>query len=599
MSSPFVSHRPTVPAGFWGRDTLVEEILELVGSGQSCAIVGDRGLGKSSLLGYLADPETLLQHDLDPDGCLPLPLDFIQLHDIEPKDLWAEILSNLGHKVDSPTFADVRRVLQEMEGRRIVFLCDEMQLAVENPRLDGAVFGALRSLVANGCVFVIASRMSLLELEQYRDEETRQKVLTSPFFNLFIELRLPLLERREIGEMIAGILDETEIRFVADDVRFIERVAGYHPYLIQLTATALYDAYTGRITLGDIRRENLSDDDRESLVARVARDAEKLFRNQWRHCTDAERAALLALADGGPYPADDMIERLLHRGLLVEFDGEACIASRLFGDWLPRQADQADAPATIGRYEIIEELGYGERVRIYRAWDGRLRSMVILKVLRREIRANEANREAWLEKANRFASLDHPLITVIHEVNDTDVFLVEELVAGYSLRDSLEIIQDYGTGELLQLAEEIAAALAVLHDREIVHGSLRLETVLLGRIPQPGQALPPVKISGFGGLRHETWKQGPEVSSMILLISKAPELLAGGTPNPATDIYAAGAVLYECRHGVRPPLGGLGQSTAAHPFDALIERCLARDTGYRFANGRELLEALRPLTHSP
>ncbi len=159
----------------------------MIYGGQSCALVGERRIGKSSLLVCLADPRSHQPWLEENEILMPISLDFLGFREIGAGDLWYEICDALAEAggvrpPGEPSFTGVRRLLRGLtrEGARIVLLCDEFELAVENPHLDEGFFGALRSLAASaGVAFVTASRLSLLELDQYRDEKVRRKVLGS------------------------------------------------------------------------------------------------------------------------------------------------------------------------------------------------------------------------------------------------------------------------------------------------------------------------------------------------------------------------------------------------------------------------------------
>jgi len=175
MRNPFY-HRQgiTDPQCFFGRGALVRSLFEMIDSGQSCAVVGERRIGKSSLLAYLADPSVQATHGLDPVHTLTAVLDFMALHTYSPGELWLEILESLELGTEDTkarsileratrrseiSFSGFRRAMRKLKrgGFRIVLLCDEFELAVQNPQFDGQFFGALRSLAGGeGMVFITA-----------------------------------------------------------------------------------------------------------------------------------------------------------------------------------------------------------------------------------------------------------------------------------------------------------------------------------------------------------------------------------------------------------------------------------------------------------
>ena len=673
VRNPFF-HRQAIadPTCFYGRGRLVRSLLEMVASSQSCALVGERRLGKSSLLGYLAEPRVLQAHGLDPRRTLVALFDFLAFQSYSPAELWLEILEMLEiaaedeearrilettARQDEVTFAVFRRALRTLKRRgfRVVLLCDEFELAVQNPKFDLSFFGALRSLAGSeGVVFVTASRLSLLELEQYRGEEVRQKVLGSPFFNIFAEFSVGPFEDFEVAELLAGSLDASTIRFDLEGVRFLDSVAGRHPYFLQLAAYHLYAALesagAARSTGGDELLARVRD--------RVDREAAKIFRNQWQHSRAAERRALAALAVAEHRSGDvevppkgaagaldvRVLERLERRGLVRLLEPAAPESRRrvrlfcgLLAEWIqanvtatlelataeggsgtsdaappqrPESRSGAAASAPAGeRYTVLEEIGRGGAGTVFKAWDGRLERVVALKVLDDHIRASPGTLRRLLHEARTCAGLHHPHIVVIHDIDVERGVLVQEFLAGGSLRDLLEVSPVLSRADVLSLAEQLADALAAAHRAGVIHRDLKPENVLLSHRPPARTAaaempiLPNVKLADFGtALRLADLSQVPERRSIAgTLAYMAPEQIAGEAAGPAADFFTLGVVLFEARYGERPPPVTEGDVTAPRAdgdggapsgLDGVIARCLEPSPKERFQVADELLAAL-------
>ena len=339
--NPFF-HRQAVtePEHFYGRGELLRQITEMIRGGQSCALVGERRIGKSSLLACLADPRGRDPWLEAEERLIPISIDFLGFRDAAAGDLWIEILDALAEAggerpAGEAGFASVRRALRALSrNSRVVLLCDEFELAVENPRLDESFFGALRSLTGSaGVAFVTASRISLLELDQYRDEAVRRKVLGSPFFNIFAEFPVGPFEGIEVAELLEGSLCGRPVRFNTEDARFLDSVAGRHPYFLQVAAYHLYEslAHSPSHDRGRVHAE---------VTERLSRDAAKVFRNFWQHSKPDERRALCLLADSDPGQAarpalDPAFEQLRQRGLVrTDKGGEVRLFSVIFAAWL-------------------------------------------------------------------------------------------------------------------------------------------------------------------------------------------------------------------------------------------------------------------------
>ena len=693
MRNPFY-HRQgiTDPCCFYGRGALVRSLFEMIDSGQSCAVVGERRIGKSSLLSYLASARAQASHKLEPERTLCAMLDFLALHTCSPPELWLEILEALELETDDPqarqileraarrpkpTFGTFRRVMRKLKRRgfRVVLLCDEFELAVHNPQFDAAFFGALRSLAGGeGVVFVTASRSSLLELGQYREEAVRQKVLGSPFFNIFAEFTVGPFADHEMAEMLAGSLDATPTRLNRDEVAFLDRIAGRHPYFLQLAAYHLFEELqraglgrpasgsSGTLSVAEIgARERKC---RAEVREQVRRESAKIFRNQWQHSSGDEKRALAYLAakeakgTGGrgpvgqaprPGPLDGRtMARLERRGLVTEVRRRSRrsrsyrdttrgsrrfrLFSELLGEWIAAQVTlpAAEPSAERGRsaarlpdltvaaaeaavperYDILEEIGRGGAGTVFKAWDQRLERLVAIKVLDRQIRESPERLKPLLLEARVCAALHHPHIVTVYDIDTECGFLVQEFLAGGSLRDLLEMMPVLPLADVLSLAEHLGAALGAAHRAGVVHRDLKPENVLLTARPAlrgstgVGPMLPAVKLADFGtALRFGDLDRVAQRRSVAgTLAYVAPEQLAGEEIGPPADFYALGVVLHEARHGVRPPkageqpaivVEGVWKNETAARLDEIVSRCLAENPKERFPTAGEFLAAVR------
>jgi len=638
MRNPFYHRRAITEAeNFYGRGLLVRNLLEMVASGQSCALVGERRIGKSSLLHYLADPRVREAHGVG-ERLVAGYLDFLAFHTASPEELWSEIvealLGSAGQEEviaeleplseKSPlAFVDLRRALRRLgrAGWRVVLFCDEFEFAVENPNFDVGLFGALRSLAGTGgMVFVTASRLGLFELEQYRGEEARRKILGSPFFNIFAEFVVGPFEDHEVAELIASSLEKTAVRFDADDVAFLGRVAGRHPYFLQLASYHLYAALergglSGTTAPGGPpgealrRRAECRAEAREEL----RREAAKIFRNQWQQSDETEEAALIALAKGEKVDDSVVLARLARRGLLTRrgklrsLDDSAVssvaaggyrLFSDLLGEWIRSQAEgpvrgrrgserSAEIPE---RYEVLEELGRSSAGSVYKVWDRRLHRVVALKTLSRAFRGSPEQLEQLLAEARTCAGLSHPHIVMVHDVDVERGFVIEEFVAGGSLRDLLDRQPVLPPRQVAALAVQLAEALGAAHRARIFHRDLKPDSVLLTHQPMAGDELPAVKLADFGTAPQPSPASGPVPGLMRYEAS------------PAADFHGLGAVLFEARNGHHPSLPGtdaeLGASAStddlefALRLDAIIDRCLDPVPERRPQSAEEILAAL-------
>ena len=204
-------------------------------------------------------------------------------------------------------------------------------------------------------------------------------------------------------------------------------------------------------------------------------------------------------------------------------------------------------------YEIQRELGRGGMGVVYEARQVALKRTVALKMIRTGSQAGPEERARFKTEAETIARLQHPNIVQIHEIGEVDgqAFYALEFVPGGSLARELAgaVLPPRQAAELVAT---LAQAMHVAHQAGVIHRDLKPANVLLA-----AQRVP--KVTDFGLAKQMDDPAGPTQSGQILGTPSymAPEQASGrpGEIGPATDIYALGAILYECLTG-RPPFKG-------------------------------------------
>jgi Tol biopolymer transport system component len=279
--------------------------------------------------------------------------------------------------------------------------------------------------------------------------------------------------------------------------------------------------------------------------------------------------------------------------------------------------------AHLGPYEVLALLGAGGMGEVYRARDPRLNREVAIKVLPPDRLADEGRRQRFLREARAAATLTHPHIVTIHEVESADGvdFLVMEFVRGKSL-DALIPRGGLRLGETLRIAIAAADGIAAAHARGIIHRDLKPANIVVG---VDGT----VKVLDFGlaKLLHEDDEPSdPSAPTHLVehltdpgqrlgtLAYMAPEQATGEAVDARADIFSFGAMLYEMATGQRAFAGKTpaetlsaviqGQPTPAatlvpslpRDLDRTILRCLRKDPAKRFQTMADLrvnLEEIR------
>jgi Tol biopolymer transport system component/tRNA A-37 threonylcarbamoyl transferase component Bud32 len=256
---------------------------------------------------------------------------------------------------------------------------------------------------------------------------------------------------------------------------------------------------------------------------------------------------------------------------------------------------------TLLHYRITDRLGAGGMGEVYLARDEKLNRDVALKVLPEAALSNEEARQRFRREADALAQLSHPHIATLHDFDSADGtdFLVMELVRGPSLR--VEIGQKGALPEetVVRLGAQMARGLQAAHERGIVHRDLKPSNLHL----TPDGLL---KILDFGLARLLSSQTGPAGKTAVTqtaigkvagtLAYMSPEQLRGRGVDARTDLYAAGAVLYEM--ATAQPL--FSKPSAAELTEAILNEGprTPRELNERISPGLEAL-ILKALDKDP
>jgi hypothetical protein len=234
------------PDMFFGRAALVHRLMSRLSAQppQSISIVGERRIGKSSLLNHLRSPKSRLHHLENPGSFLFLYVDFQQLRAGGPDQfhslLFTEMRRQCGScvQIDLPADSSGLRVLCETAadaGLRIVFLFDEFEVVTKSTRMQPEFYSFLRSLANSLPVsYVTASGRAL------KDMCASHEISDSPFFNIFSIQPLGLLSRREAESLVREPSASRGIPLapVADSIL---SMGGCYPCFLQIAACAWYE----------------------------------------------------------------------------------------------------------------------------------------------------------------------------------------------------------------------------------------------------------------------------------------------------------------------------------------------------------------------
>ena len=208
-----------------------------------------------------------------------------------------------------------------------------------------------------------------------------------------------------------------------------------------------------------------------------------------------------------------------------------------------------------GHYEVESRLGSGGMGVVYLARDTRLKRHVAIKVLADGRIADELARTRFRREAQALSRLNHPNIATIYDFDQQDGrdFLVMEYIDGQSLRDVGP--DPLPPAEVGRLGTQLAEALVAAHSAGVVHLDLKPGNMMLtadGRLKVLDFGIARLHAPDVGDASTQT--QTPETGGAAGIGTPpymAPEQVAAGPVDGRTDIYAAGATLYELVTGHR------------------------------------------------
>ena len=265
------------------------------------------------------------------------------------------------------------------------------------------------------------------------------------------------------------------------------------------------------------------------------------------------------------------------------------------------------APGTmVAGYRIEGMLGHGGMGVVYEATQISLNRTVALKLLAAHLSDDPVFRERFRREGVVQARLDHPNIVTVHEAGESDfgLFLAMRLVRGPRLKD-LILAGTLDARRSLSLLEPIADALDTAHTTGLVHRDVKPQNILVGARNQPYLAdFGLTKLTGD----HSLTASGDFVGTLDYI---SPEQITGARPTAHSDVYAFGAMLYECLTGAVPFPGDnhaavvYGHLTdppprvsERHPelprmLDDVVARALAKDPRERYDSASEVIAETR------
>ena len=362
--NPFTYGNPiSDPERFFGRQREVEQVFSRLRNreAESSSIVGERRVGKTSLLHHLAHPQVRQKFDVDSPQYVFIYTD-LQMVDasMTPDRLVRRLMRQLSLQaldedlkraaedlrqaeiIDNFAMADLFDVV-DLKGLRVVMLLDEFEKVTTNSNFGPDFFYGLRSLaIQHNLTLVTSSRSELIELTH------SEAIKSSPFFNIFANINVRLFMEQEARQLISTSLQDSGVQFSQAETDLLFRLAGLHPFFLQAACHFLFEAYTNGSEPAE--RTNF-------LVKEFREEAAPHLDDYWFNSRDSEKIVLAALAlleqrgstggTGTNQPvfssgqlkelysrSEQTLAHLEKRGLLAHIDGGYRLFNASFSQWI-------------------------------------------------------------------------------------------------------------------------------------------------------------------------------------------------------------------------------------------------------------------------
>ncbi|MEZ4401250.1 MAG: serine/threonine-protein kinase [Kofleriaceae bacterium] len=274
-----------------------------------------------------------------------------------------------------------------------------------------------------------------------------------------------------------------------------------------------------------------------------------------------------------------------------------------------RPAAKLGVGARVGNYRVVEALGAGGMGSVFRVEHMVLGRSFALKVLHAHMFASDPGAsDGFLREARAAARVKHPNIVDVVDFGhlaDGRPYLIMEFLDGSSVSEWEAA--DHEPAEALRIGRQIAHGLAAAHAAGVVHADVSSGNIF---VSPAGHAW--LVDFGLAQFLDDPRRRSSEVPEFVVGTPSyiAPELIQGKRPDPFSDQYALGAVLFELLTGTPPytaksvrelcimhlsaPIPSCSAQNPAVPaaVDAILRRCLAKSPESRFPKTGDLVDAL-------
>jgi serine/threonine-protein kinase len=269
---------------------------------------------------------------------------------------------------------------------------------------------------------------------------------------------------------------------------------------------------------------------------------------------------------------------------------------------------------TLGRYEVVKELGRGAMGIVYLGQDPKIRRNVAIKTMRLdEVDPDQLAevKERFFREAESAGRLNHPNIVTIFDAGEEQelAYIAMEVLEGVDLKDYCKKDTLLSVKQTLDIVAKVADALDYAHSQSIVHRDIKPANIMLMKDGTP-------KVTDFGIARITSSSKTQTGVVLGTPSYMSPEQLAGTKVDGRSDLFSLGVVLYEMLTGEKPFQGDsvatlmfqIANAPHQSPLkirpdlpagcDAIIDRALQKDLTKRYQRGNEMAQDIRACLQS-
>jgi serine/threonine-protein kinase len=263
----------------------------------------------------------------------------------------------------------------------------------------------------------------------------------------------------------------------------------------------------------------------------------------------------------------------------------------------------------LGKFHIKRVLGQGAMGEVYLGEDPSIGREVAIKTILPSAAQGAEAKDRFEREAKAAGALNHPNLVTIYEFGEDQgvLYIAMELVPGHDLQDLLQE-QSLTQTEVLEILAQVCDGLDFAHRQGVVHRDIKPTNI---RVQRDGKKLR-AKVMDFGVARVANSDMTATGMVMGTVSYMAPEYIRSGKPDPRSDLFAVGVILYEALSG-RKPFSGDTTPTILYkivndppdPIDlsilqgisplvrSVLDQGLSKDPDTRYQTGEAFAKALR------